>query len=963
MAHRKRPVNQEVVTGNNNYYPPTTNQPRPTPPNPNDVMIVNLQNLNAPRAGTPPTTQPPLTQPFYPGALPLPSNPIGFTPTYPTPAYNPNANPYQPSGPSIPPPRSGDAIPITPVNPHTSIAPPPPGATLPNGPSAQTLSNNSTPGATLYPSVPLHPNNPVGSDPRSRMEDEFGGGFSSRAGGPTGNPSFSFTPTPSHFEVPTPDPESQCPANYMRNTLNAIPDTSALQQKCTIPFGVIIQPLAEPDNYTVPVIDFSAVSKDGVIRCKQCRAYINPFVVFVDMGRRWRCNMCTYHNDCPPDYICDINPSNGQRLDKADRPELNRGCVEFVASKEYINGRPMAPSYVFVIDVSFTSITSGYFKTIVSTIAHSLDCLAADLGHNLATNNNEKSAAPGGGRVNFAIITFDSNIHFYNISSNLTQPRMLVVSDLENSEPFIPAPHDELLVNLSSSRSLIETLLEKLPTMHQDTTDVETCVGPAMKVAYELLRSVGGKVLLFNSKLSLKGAGIRANLTNREDPRVLGTEKEITLYKPSNKFYRELGLECSKQNICVDLFLMGTSYMDIITLSGMSQYSGGDIKWYKGFTHARDSQKLAQDLRRNLSRKTAWEAVMRLRCSAGVKTRRFFGNFFIKSSDLLSLPTIDPDKSISAQLEIEEPITKLKYITIQNALLYTTSFGERRIRVQNVCLPVTNDLRELYNSCDNDAIVSFIAKMGVDKGTEAKLSDVRSALLNKCIDVLTDYRTKYAPPQATPSQIIIPTPLFQYPLCTLGMLKNATFRGGITEVVLPDERIFLFNYVRSGTIVNIVGNMVPKLYQIYPGVEGNVKGLDGMGVSLVRQGLKATGMYVLDDKMDLYLWIGRGVAEGIKRDMFGVGYEKNETVTMGANGGGGEMGAYVNQVIGELRRRNGGVWQNVVVIRSGQDAAMEKKFYGKLIEDVIESCPSLSNYQVFLLDLQKKINEKSGVRT
>lgn len=35
----------------------------------------------------------------------------------------------------------------------------------------------------------------------------------------------------------------------------------------------------------------------GVQRCFRCRTYINPFVQFIDGGRRWRCNMCGHLND------------------------------------------------------------------------------------------------------------------------------------------------------------------------------------------------------------------------------------------------------------------------------------------------------------------------------------------------------------------------------------------------------------------------------------------------------------------------------------------------------------------------------------------------------------------------------------------------------------------------------------------------------------------------------------------
>ena len=55
--------------------------------------------------------------------------------------------------------------------------------------------------------------------------------------------------------------------------------------------------------------------------------------------------------------------------------------------------------------------------------------------------------------------TFNSSVHYYNLKSDLSQPQMLVVPDL--ADPFLPVP-DDLLVNLSESRSIVDTLLDNL---------------------------------------------------------------------------------------------------------------------------------------------------------------------------------------------------------------------------------------------------------------------------------------------------------------------------------------------------------------------------------------------------------------------------------------------------------------------------------------------------------------------
>eukprot|EP00967_Tisochrysis_lutea_P129227 scaffold222004_cov17-Tisochrysis_lutea.AAC.1 len=47
-----------------------------------------------------------------------------------------------------------------------------------------------------------------------------------------------------------------------------------------------------------------------------------------------------------------------------------------------------------------------------------------------------------------------------------------------------------------------------------------------------------------------------------------------------------------------------------------------------GFTAARDGAKLRAELSHNLTRATAWEAVMRVRCSRGLRISSFHGHFF-----------------------------------------------------------------------------------------------------------------------------------------------------------------------------------------------------------------------------------------------------------------------------------------------------------------------------------------------
>ena len=61
---------------------------------------------------------------------------------------------------------------------------------------------------------------------------------------------------------------------------------------------------------------------------------------------------------------------------------------------------------------------------------------------------------------------------------------MMVVSDLD--DVFVPLP-DDLLVNLSESRAVVESFLDSLPSMFQDNVNVESAFGPALKAAFMVM--------------------------------------------------------------------------------------------------------------------------------------------------------------------------------------------------------------------------------------------------------------------------------------------------------------------------------------------------------------------------------------------------------------------------------------------------------------------------------------------
>lgn len=72
----------------------------------------------------------------------------------------------------------------------------------------------------------------------------------------------------------------------------------------------------------------------------------------------------------------------------------------------------------------------------------------------------------------------------------------------------------------------------------------------------------GGRVTVFQSCLPNTGPGA---LTAREDPAQRAGDNPPHL-NPSTDFYKKLALDCSGQQIAVDLFLVNSQYLDLATL-------------------------------------------------------------------------------------------------------------------------------------------------------------------------------------------------------------------------------------------------------------------------------------------------------------------------------------------------------------------------------------------------------------
>jgi protein transport protein SEC24 len=541
------------------------------------------------------------------------------------------------------------------------------------------------------------------------------------------------------------------------------------------------------------------------------------------------------------------------------------------------------------------------------------------------------------------------------------------------SDIILPLPED-LVANLQDSRKVIDSLLDSLPSMFPASSaaasmqpggaamtpnQTASCLGSALAVAKHVLEPTGGKVILFQTVLPTYGDGA---LKQRDNPRLLGTDKEHTLLNSEDTFYRNMALDFNKLQIAAEVFLFASSYIDIATLGQLAKYTGGQVFYYPAYYALRDEKVFQTDLQRVLTRATAFEAVMRVRATRGLRITNFYGNYFIRGTDLLALPNCNTDSCFGVDIAYDEPVLQAQIICIQAALLYTSSSGERKIRVHNLVLPVTATSSEMMESCDMDAMMNLLSKQAIEVAMKAGLDTARTRIHQTAIDILKSLRTPVpsmaghgygAPNQAPQGELLVPAALQLLPLYAMALQKSVILRGG--NDIRPDERAAYFQRISNADVSITKTFIYPRLFSIHDagtdvGLPTDVNLLEETNpadvvltagplrirlptlLNLSAERLLSDGIYLLENSMELLLWVGKHVPPVTLLSLFGMAtFDGIDMSTVAIQPEASEFAQRMQAVLLALQSERIRAMQ-VHVIREG-DGYAEAYFSRFLIED------------------------------
>uniref|UniRef100_A0A0X3PGR2 Protein transport protein Sec24B n=2 Tax=Schistocephalus solidus TaxID=70667 RepID=A0A0X3PGR2_SCHSO len=404
------------------------------------------------------------------------------------------------------------------------------------------------------------------------------------------------------------------------------------------------------------------------------------------------------------------------------------------------------------------------------------------------------------------------------------------------------------------------------------------------------------------------------------------------------------------------------------------------------------AESLRRDLIRYLTRRIGFEAVLRIRCTRGLNIQNFYGCFFVRSVDLLSLPNVNPDAGYAMQLEMTESLEEFKYVVLQAALLYTSAFGDRRIRVHTLCLPVTESPEAVFNYSDQTAIACLITKMAVERTISAGLSNSREALSTVISDILMAYQ-RSRNKQASNQVHLCPSSLRLLPAYVCGALRFLAFRLHIPTSL--DDRSAALELLINASCSRLMSLIYPRLYDVRrfiqrtPTAVGNppdhrTLAEKAAGLSLRNDSvdpepddperlpgrlnlnsnfIKRDGVFLLDTGFFLILLVGYDIPAEELRSL--IGYDSVDEIHVDSSAlrlpplpSDDQVASLpkprrrLQQLIGHLRRDHL-LGTALILVRHDAPEFLKHQFINALVEDRTESAPSYMEFIQMVLNFAR----------
>ena len=653
-------------------------------------------------------------------------------------------------------------------------------------------------------------------------------------------------------------------SDFIKTTISVFPNSTELVNQMKIPIGFNLSPLSSyVDETTIPVIDYG--ESYDIPRCKnqKCRAYLNPFVKFMNGSDQWQCNLCKNINKTLDYYYCDVD-QDGVRLDQNTKPELNFGTYDFIAYKEcWSKDRPqILNSYYFLFDISQSSINSGFAQCALESVKDMI------INDNIYNFENVE--------IKICIMAFDDQIHFFPINinnENVHNINMITINE-NYSELFVPTNRDFLLVDLKKYKNkilqIIENIQNSINTYGSNIKEADRFFD-SIKLCNLIGNKQGGKILIFNgsnvSKLNLMNA--------------LGSSNNSPELK--NNIYRitdggqigKLGISLSINGLSVNIFESCNTETNLKTLNQLITNSNGNLFFYRHFNPDLHYKNIYNQIRKILTNQNVFESGFKLKISQKLFIKEYITPVLLYNKEMVYFPNLDSDQNYSFLLaygnpnDYEEKPKPIEddFIYIQGSLLYSRGDGQKRLRIFNLCFPVSSRPIDIYESINAEILACLMAQYCVmniyrNKNLIQSVNDLEKRYL----DINTIYFNKL---NLIKKELDGEMKLLL--LYFLSLMKNCLFnkneKGYNNDIDLSH---FFRSRIQKQKIEEIICFIYPRIYvldnilDLHEGefpliINNNKESMDSQGT-----------IFLIDNGFELILYLKNNADKYIINSIFGV---------------------------------------------------------------------------------------------
>ena len=630
--------------------------------------------------------------------------------------------------------------------------------------------------------------------------------------------------------------------SFVKMTTDTFPREGSTYNKLTFPLCAIQTPFHYP--FEIP-----CVTDLDPIRCTKCRCFVNPYWEWKANGEIAKCNICSTNIKIDDKHYVPQGES-GLPRNFEERPELYTGTYEYKVGEEFSSRPPTDPTYLFLIDVSASSLETGVPYMVFSCIRKQV----------------EEKRLNGEEKARFGILCFDSRIHLITLNPYSHKPK---VTTMVGNFDQCPIPLSSILMCIEDfSDPEVFAQQETIPDSFHRMNDLTKAVPirSLTLISNMLLRSCGGRAIMVLAN-DVMDWGDALKIPTGQQPR--------NMFLPSNNQFGQQGINLSLSQISFDFFIFGRNKpRNLITMMNLARYVCCDINYYPDTTEDQIN-KFYNEFWSSMLRKYAWETGIRCRMSEGW-VKKTHGNYNYKTSDLMSPSVVDENYTFMIEFSPGQGcFTSTQTFALQLSFLYTNENRERMLRVVNHAVRVSNNIQEVVQGIDSQTITNALMKKYLSQFyQQTALVDINMSIFNAAKKIFLQYQqlcAKQVSEEVEDASAFMPQQvlgLMKHPIFCMENMNTLTYQVDLKNVLRINLEKFTPHEINLQLNpwmfrIDVFGENQGEYTEDY---QFNYPDFQGLNFG----SLSYDGIFLLNDGFDLQIYVGQSVSPQTLKTFFGV---------------------------------------------------------------------------------------------